>query len=123
MQEKSVSQTESDKNKKLATLHQISIQKQQNLIHRMQKKLTLVSRERDSYRKQLDSYEKDLTICMNPASTAQPGNNQLMIQKERIDNLEKVVDGYREMVAKLENELESVTSHLHSGTILHRTYF
>ena len=117
MQEKNVSQTECDKNKKLATHHQISIQKQQNLIHRLQKKLVLISRERDSYRKQLDSYEKDLTICMNPASTAQPGSNQLLIQKERIDSLEKVVDGYREMVAKLENELESATLHLYPGMV------
>lgn len=81
----------------------------------MQKKLLLVSRERDSYRKQLDSYEKDLTICLAPSSSAQPGANQLQTQKERIDNLERVIEGYREMVTKLEYDLQNAEPMLHTG--------
>lgn len=99
----------------MVTELQNNIQQRQNLIHRMQKKLLLISRERDSYRKQLDSYEKDLTICMAPSSTAQPGTNQMQTQKDRIDNLEKVIDGYREMVTKLENDLQNVEPALHTG--------
>lgn len=89
----------------------------------MQKKLLLVSRERDSYRKQLDSYEKDLTICMAPSSSAQPGANQIQTQKERIDNLEKVIDGYRDMVTKLENDLQNVEPIMYTGMYVNRLLY
>ncbi|GJQ76194.1 hypothetical protein Trydic_g1937 [Trypoxylus dichotomus] len=108
-------QTEVEKSQKVISELQNNIQQRQNLIHRMQKKLLLISRERDSYRKQLDSYEKDLTICMAPSSSAQPGTNQIQTQKERIDNLEKVIDGYREMVNKLEHDLQTAEPIIHAG--------
>lgn len=80
----------------------------QTLFHRMQKKLLLVSRERDSYRQQLDSYEKDLTMNIN-TSSANSGNNQLQSQRERIEALEKIVDSYRELNAKLEVDLQNAS--------------
>nr|XP_022911768.1 mitotic spindle assembly checkpoint protein MAD1 [Onthophagus taurus] len=101
-----VAHSELEKNRKLVSDLQTNNQQRQNLIHRMQKKLQLISKERDSYRKQLDSYEKDLTICMTPASSAQPGAGQFQSQKERIDNLEQIVDGYKELIAKLESDLQ-----------------
>lgn len=79
----------------------------------MQKKLLLVSRERDSYRLQLDSYEKDLTMCA--ITTSGSTSNQLQAQKDRIENLERIVDGYRDMVTKLENDLQLAQPNIHSG--------
>lgn len=71
----------------------------------MQKKLLLVSRERDSYRLQLDSYERDLSMCVNLGNNSQISTQQT--QRERIENLERIVEGYREMVTKLENDLQN----------------
>lgn len=103
-----VAKDELDKSQKHIADLQKNVKQHQNLIHRMQKKLSLVAGERDSYRKQLDSYEKDLTICINPASLANPGGVQIQSQQERIKNLEKMVDGYRDMVHKLETDLQNV---------------
>lgn len=97
---------------------QATIKQSQNLIHRMKKKLLLVSRERDSYRVQLDSYERDLTVCINPASTANPGATQLQTQRERIEELEKIVEGYRDVVNKLESDLERFEPLPHTGQVL-----
>lgn len=90
-------------------------EQKQNLFHRMQKKLLLVSRERDSYRLQLDSYEKDLTVTLNPNNI---NINQLQTQRERIEALEKIVDNYRELNSKLESDLQSSNPALYSGTYL-----
>lgn len=86
----------------------------QTLLHRMQKKMLLVSRERDSYRLQLDSYERDLTMVAN---TTLGGSNLIQSQKERIENLEKMVEGYRDMVARLENDLQEAQPQLHAGKL------
>lgn len=88
----------------------------------MQKKLLLVSRERDSYRQQLDSYEKDLTMCVNPASVGSQGGSQLQSQKERIDNLERIIEGYRDMVNKLETDLQGVDPTVHAGIFILTLY-
>lgn len=96
--------------KQLSDLQHLQ-QQHQALVHRLQKKLMLVSRERDSYRQQLDTYEKDLT--MNIAPGGQGGMPQS--DKERIDNLEKIVDSYREMVNNLEAELNKCQPQLNAG--------
>lgn len=83
-------------------------QQHQALVHRLQKKLMLVSRERDSYRQQLDTYEKDLTMNIAPGGTPHG-------DKERIDNLEKIVESYREMVNNLEAELNKCQPQLNAG--------
>lgn len=94
-----------------------TIEKQkQNMIHRMQKKLALLTRERDSYRLQLDSYERDLTICMNPASSGGAVITQQHNQNERIENLERIIQEYRDLNNKLENDLHHMDP-ISSGNI------
>lgn len=100
-----------DKHQKHAADLQTSVQQRQTLIHRIQKKLQLVSRERDSYRLQLDSYERDLTMSV---SIAQSGTSQT--QRGRIDELERIVAEYRDMVARLENDLQQAESSSSSGS-------
>lgn len=60
-----------------------SKEKLNKLVSRLQKKMILVTRERDSYRQQLDLYEKEITVDSNNAMT------------ERIPALERVIDGYK----------------------------
>lgn len=69
--------------KKLATDTTLSKEKLSKLVNRLQKKMILVTRERDSYRQQLDLYEKEITVDGNNAMT------------ERIPALERVIDGYK----------------------------
>ncbi|XP_076623924.1 mitotic arrest-deficient 1 [Colletes latitarsis] len=81
--------------KKLATEVTISKEKLNKLVSRLQKKMILVTRERDSYRQQLDMYEQDITV---------DSNNAII---ERIPALERAIDAYRELVAKLESDLQA----------------
>ncbi|KAL3287384.1 hypothetical protein HHI36_001857 [Cryptolaemus montrouzieri] len=107
LHEAKVAKEELSKNQKLLTKLSGTDEQKKNLIHRMQKKLLLVSRERDSYRLQLDSYERDLTMCVNTSALGTQAANQVQGLKERVENLEKIVSGYRDMVAKLENDLQN----------------
>ncbi|XP_054004659.1 mitotic spindle assembly checkpoint protein MAD1 isoform X1 [Hylaeus anthracinus] len=81
--------------KKLATDVTVSKEKLNKLVSRLQKKMMLVTRERDSYRQQLDLYEKEITVDSNNAVI------------ERIPALERTIDAYRELVAKLESDLQA----------------
>ncbi|KYQ60133.1 Mitotic spindle assembly checkpoint protein MAD1 [Trachymyrmex zeteki] len=81
--------------RKLATDMTLSKDKLSKLVNRLQKKMILVTRERDSYRQQLDMYEKEMTMDGNNAMT------------ERIPALERVIDGYRDLVSKLEMDLQT----------------
>ncbi|RLU19512.1 hypothetical protein DMN91_008069 [Ooceraea biroi] len=81
--------------KKLANDVTSSKEKLNKLVGRLQKKMMLVTRERDSYRQQLDMYEKEMTVDSNNAMT------------ERIPALERVIDGYRDLVSKLEADLQA----------------
>ncbi|KAK7791169.1 hypothetical protein R5R35_005379 [Gryllus longicercus] len=65
----------------------------------LQKKHQLVSAERNSYRSQLDSYEKDLTISLS--SVANQQNHQL---QQRLDTMERILEGYRKMMKEMESE-------------------
>ena len=56
-------------------------------ISRLQKKMLLVTRERDSYRQQLDTYEKEISGYQN---TETPN-----LLSERIPALERAIEGYR----------------------------
>lgn len=69
--------------KKLATDVTSSKEKLNKLVSRLQKKMILVTRERDSYRQQLDWYEKEITIDANS------------VMLEKIPALERAIDGYR----------------------------
>ncbi|XP_050299505.1 mitotic spindle assembly checkpoint protein MAD1 [Anthonomus grandis grandis] len=112
--EAKVAKTEAEKSQKLLKELKLNGEQKSTLIHRMQKKLLLLSRERDSYRLQLDSYERDLTMVANTTTSE---SNIMSSQKERIENLEKVVEGYRDMVAKLENDLQEAQPHLHAEVV------
>ncbi|XP_011297899.1 mitotic spindle assembly checkpoint protein MAD1 [Fopius arisanus] len=87
-----------DETKKMATDMTNSTEKLNKFIIRLQKKMLLVSRERDSYRQQLDLYEKEMTTL--------EGNNAVT---ERIPALERAVEGYRDLVEKLEADLATVS--------------
>lgn len=112
--EAKMAKAELEKSQKLISEMKKTGEQKQNLFQRMQKKLLLVSRERDSYRLQLDSYEKDLTMSIHPSSN--PNSNQLQAQRERIEALEKIVESYKEMNVKLETDLQNSNPGLYSGT-------
>jgi len=71
--------------------------------------------ERDSYRSQLNTYERDITV-------SSPGvlNSQQQQQRSRIEALEKTVEGYRELVERLEADLEKTVRG--SGNRTHPEY-
>lgn len=88
-----------EETKKILADKSINYERMTKLISRTQKKMILITRERDSYRQQLDLYEKEITI-------SDPNN----LMAERIPSLERALEGYRELVAKLESDLEVVDS-------------
>lgn len=110
-----VAKSELEKTQRLISELKSTGDQKQNLIHRMQKKLLLVSRERDSYRQQLDSYEKDLTMNANITTGSL---NELQSQKTRIANLEKICEEYRDLINKYENDLQNLQPNLYSGKYL-----
>lgn len=86
-----------NKTDKVANEMTISSNKWSQLVGRLQKKMLLVTRERDSYRAQLDLYEKDMsTVDSNNAIT------------ERIPALERSLEDYRKLVDQLEMDLTTV---------------
>jgi chromosome segregation ATPase len=60
--------------------------------------------ERDSYRSQLNTYERDVTVTVTAAG--QPLNSQQQQQRSRIEALEKTLEGYRDLVDRLEEDLD-----------------
>lgn len=68
---------------------------QESLIHRLQKRLLLVTRERDSYRQQLDCYEKELTVTL----CGEEGAGSVALLSARVQQLEKSLQGYRDLIA------------------------
>lgn len=80
-----------------------TLQNHKNFVLRLQKKLQFVVKERDLFKQLIENYEKDLTIT----STSFIGNPDSQM-KCRIEMLEKTLAGYKEMCAKLEEELKSV---------------
>ncbi|KAK3912120.1 Mitotic spindle assembly checkpoint protein MAD1 [Frankliniella fusca] len=87
-------------------------EQQTNLMRRWQKKLALVSGERNSYREQLDAYEKELTVAVS--------NQQQQTLKPRIEALEKSLEGYRELAENLEADLVSALGQGGSNGLLER---
>merc|ERR1712106_302210 len=65
---------------------------QAKLVKKLQRKLLLVTKERDSYKGILDSYEKEITMTGG------------QMDQERITALEKNIEEYRAMVDMLEEE-------------------
>ncbi|CAH0724385.1 unnamed protein product, partial [Brenthis ino] len=66
---------------------------QDDFIHRLKKRLLLVTRERDSYRQQLDSYEKELTVTLG----GEAGGAALLAA--RVEQLERALQAYRDLLA------------------------
>ncbi|XP_063228049.1 mitotic spindle assembly checkpoint protein MAD1 isoform X2 [Bacillus rossius redtenbacheri] len=86
---------------------QATYDQQATLVRRLQKKLLLISRERDSYRQQLDIFERDLTIA--------PQTTQQKETASRIESQERTISMYREMVEKLEEEVNRLQSSADAG--------
>ncbi|KAL0271209.1 UNVERIFIED_CONTAM: hypothetical protein PYX00_008378 [Menopon gallinae] len=81
-----------------------SLQKLKVEVQVLRKKSILVTRERDSYRQQLDLYEKDLTMT---GLSNENFNNEIFTQmKDRIKTLEESLEEYRKHVEVLENQLK-----------------
>ncbi|CAH2243011.1 mitotic spindle assembly checkpoint protein MAD1 [Pararge aegeria] len=94
-----------ERDKATAKLNDLQIvrKNQESLIHRLQKRLLLVTRERDSYRQQLDSYEKELTVTLSGATGA--GSSALL--SARVEQLEKALQGYRDVLANQDHESQA----------------
>ncbi|XP_068620125.1 mitotic spindle assembly checkpoint protein MAD1 isoform X2 [Battus philenor] len=73
---------------------------QESLIHRLQKRLLLVTRERDSYRQQLDCYEKELTVTL----CGESGTGSSALLSARVEQLEKALQGYRDLLSTHDQE-------------------
>jgi len=69
------------------------IDEQGKLIKRLQRKLLLVSKERDSYKGILESYEHEITFSGG------------QFEKDHTASLEKVIKDHREMIDRLERQL------------------
>jgi hypothetical protein len=71
----------------------------------------------DSSRSQLNTYERD-----RPVTSAGALNYQQQQQRSRTDALEKTVEGYRELVERLEEGLEKTVrgsgNHIHSESVV-----
>jgi len=67
-----------------------SQEEQTRLVKRLQRKLLLVTKERDGYKGVLDSYEKEVTLSGS------------QLDKERVEALEKTIEEYKKVVEKLE---------------------
>ncbi|KAK7500988.1 hypothetical protein BaRGS_00007868 [Batillaria attramentaria] len=83
------------------SVQQMQTQQLNELIKRLRRKLLLVTKERESYKRILDGYESEITVPV-PASS-------------RIQELEDVVEGYRQQVQELETQLQQ-TNELHAQT-------
>jgi mitotic spindle assembly checkpoint protein MAD1 len=76
----------------------LNLTEQANLIKRFKRKLVLVSKERDSYKGVLESYEHEMTFNGNA------------FEKDRIGALEASLKDYRETVERLEDLLSTARS-------------
>lgn len=85
-----------------------ALQKLKVEVQVVRKKTILISRERDSYRQQLDLYEKDLTMT---GMTSESLSNEMCSQmKSRIKNLEDALEEYRKHMELLESQLKEYQS-------------
>ncbi|XP_053664851.1 mitotic spindle assembly checkpoint protein MAD1 [Anopheles marshallii] len=75
----------------------------QSIVHRAQKKLNLVTGERDYLKQLLETYENDLTI--NHSVVASEGDKKQL--RARIEMLEKTLTGYKDLCQKQEAELQA----------------
>ncbi|XP_053966171.1 mitotic spindle assembly checkpoint protein MAD1 [Anastrepha ludens] len=81
----------------------VALKRHKNFKERIQRKLFLVSKERDCYKQLLENFEKDLTFS-NANVAADIGNGDVQL-RSRLDMLEKTLIGYKDMCSNLEKEL------------------
>lgn len=96
--EKQLLQNKFNETMKIATDMTTSSDRLNKLVGRLQKRMLLVTRERDSYRQQLDLYEKEMST--------NDSNNAIT---ERIPALERSLEDYRNLVTKLEEDLIAIS--------------
>lgn len=77
--------------KEVTTLKE-SQEEQAKLVKRLQRKLLLVTKERDGYKGVLDSYEKEVTLSGS------------QLDKVKVEALENTIEEYRKMVERLEGD-------------------
>merc|ERR1719461_404191 len=83
---------------KKSTTDKQNLGEQANLIKRFKRKLLLVSKERDSYKGVLESYEHELTF------------SGAAFEKDRITAMEASLKDYKDTVERLEELLSSARS-------------
>ncbi|KAK6632605.1 hypothetical protein RUM43_013373 [Polyplax serrata] len=83
---------------------QSNLQKLKIEVQLLRKKTVLISRERDSYRQQLDLYERDLTLTGLPIEN--PTNDTVNQMRSRLQNLEISLGEYRKHIEALESQLK-----------------
>lgn len=89
---------------------QTSLKLHKTSLHRVQKKLMLVAKERECYKQLIDSYEKDLTI-----TTAASDINPDVQLRMKLDMVERSLTGYKELCADQEKQLLASRSLPDSG--------
>ncbi|XP_045214244.1 mitotic spindle assembly checkpoint protein MAD1-like isoform X1 [Mercenaria mercenaria] len=79
-------------------------QQEAELIKRLKRKLLLVTKERDGYKRIIDSYESEVTVSMDSAGSL-----------SRVHHLEESVQGYKKQTEFLDAELNRVNEELTSA--------
>ena len=98
-----INQVQEDQKRKIQTDKE-SLNENANLIKRFKRKLLLVSKERDSYKSVLESYEHELTF------------SAAAFEKDRIASVEESLTNYKETIERLENLLAAFQSNKPSAT-------
>ncbi|CAO1351142.1 unnamed protein product [Diamesa serratosioi] len=83
-----------------------SLNQHQSILKKLQRKLLLVTGERDCQRQLLENYEKDLTITQG----VQHNTSEVQQNRIRIEMLERTVNGYKDLCAQMEQELNEMRS-------------
>lgn len=76
-------------------------QQDADLLKRLKRKLLLVTKERDGYKRIIDSYESEVTVTVDSAGSM-----------SRLQHLEESVQGYKRQTEYLETELNRVSEEL-----------
>ncbi|XP_060570209.1 mitotic spindle assembly checkpoint protein MAD1-like [Ruditapes philippinarum] len=76
-------------------------QQKEELIKRLKRKLLLVTKERDGYKRIIDSYESEVTVSMDMVGSS-----------GRVQHLEESVQGYKKQTEFLDAELNRVNEEL-----------
>lgn len=87
-----------------------SLRNYKTAIHRMQKKLMLIAKERECFKTLLENYEKDLTIS---ATTAEVNIDVEL--RTRLEVVERSLTEYKDICASLEQELDLARSNSANG--------